>query len=71
MPAIVDSIVISRCNGTVNLGDKYNVNPQFRNKEYHGSGSSNAAKTVKVFNGVSTANVFDNDLTDQDTKFTL
>ncbi|HDX9580079.1 TPA: spore germination protein [Bacillus pseudomycoides] len=71
MPAIVDSIVISKCNGNVNLGDKYNVNPRFDNKEYHGSGSSNTAKTLKVFNGVSTANVFDNDLTDQDTKFTL
>ncbi|MCM3735176.1 spore germination protein [Bacillus cytotoxicus] len=71
MPAIVDSIVISRCNGNVNLGDKYNVSPRFDNKEYHGSGSSNTAKTLKVFNGVSTANVFDNDLTDQDTKFTL
>lgn len=71
MPAIVNSIVISRINGNVNLGEKYNVTPQFRNKEYHGSGSSNAAKELKVFNGVSTANVFDNDLTDEDTKFTL
>ncbi|MGG2066738.1 spore germination protein [Bacillus sp. S14(2024)] len=71
MPAIVDSIIISNCKGNVNLGDKYNVTPLFRNKEYHGSGSSNTAKTLKVFNGVSTANVFDNDLSDQDTKFTL
>ncbi|MEH6888862.1 spore germination protein [Bacillus sp. JJ864] len=71
MPAIVDSIVISKCNGNVNLGDKYNVNPQFNNKEYHGSGSSNAARTLKVFNGVSSANVFDNDQSDQDIKFTL
>ncbi|PGZ94370.1 hypothetical protein COE51_22865 [Bacillus pseudomycoides] len=71
MPAIVDSIVISQCNGNVNLGDKYNVTPQFHNKEHHGSGSSNTAKTLKVFNGVSTANVFDNDLSDQETSFTL
>ncbi|MCP1122790.1 hypothetical protein CN326_03000 [Bacillus sp. AFS018417] len=71
MPAIVDSIIISKCNGNVNLGDKYNVNPQFRIKEHLGSGSSNAAKTLKIFNGVSTANVFDSDLSDQDITFTL
>ena len=71
MPAIVNNIVISRCNGNVNLGERYNVTPEFRNKEYHGSGSSNTAKELKVLNGVSTANVFDNDLSDQDTKFTL
>lgn len=71
MPAIVDSIVISKCNGNVNLGDKYNVNPQFHNKEYHGSGASNAARTLKIFNGVSSSNVSDNDQTDQDIKFTL
>ncbi|MGG0185756.1 spore germination protein [Bacillus rhizoplanae] len=71
MPAIVDSIIISNCKGSVNLGDQYNVTPRFGNKEYHGSGSSNTAKTLKIFNGVSTANVFDSDLSDQDITFTL
>ncbi|MFD0769616.1 spore germination protein [Bacillus sp. CGMCC 1.60114] len=71
MPAIVDSIVISQCKGNVNLGDQYSVTPRFGNKEYHGSGSSNTAKALKVFNGVSTANVFDNDQSDQQTSFTL
>ncbi|AIE81349.1 spore germination protein GerPF-like protein [Bacillus cereus] len=27
MPSVVEGVIIENCNGTINLGDKYNVQP--------------------------------------------
>ncbi|WIY60784.1 spore germination protein [Bacillus arachidis] len=65
MPAVIDGVVIENCNGTINLGDKYNVHPIEQTKAYNGSGSSNVGFSVKAFNGISATDVYDNDKYDQ------
>ncbi|PFD95656.1 spore germination protein [Bacillus cereus] len=65
MPAVIDGVVIENCNGTINLGDKYNVHPIEQTKAYNGSGSSNVGFSVKAFNGISATDVYDNDKDDQ------
>ncbi|MGM2863091.1 spore germination protein [Bacillus cereus group sp. Bce021] len=71
MPAVVEGVIIENCNGTINLGDKYNVQPIEKTKAYNGSGSSNAGLNVRTFSGISTADVRDNDVNDQEIQFTL
>ncbi|MGS2748103.1 spore germination protein [Bacillus zanthoxyli] len=71
MPAVVEGVIIENCNGTINLGDKYNVQPIEKTKAYNGSGSSNTGLNVRTFNGISTADVRDNDVNDQEIQFTL
>ncbi|SDY61791.1 Spore germination protein gerPA/gerPF [Bacillus sp. 166amftsu] len=65
MPAVIDGVVIENCNGTINLGDKYNVHPIEQTKAYNGAGSSNVGFSVKAFNGISATDVYDNDKDDQ------
>ncbi|KEK23068.1 spore gernimation protein GerPF [Bacillus gaemokensis] len=71
MPAVIDGVVIENCNGALNLGDKYNVRPMEQTKAYNGSGSSNTGFTVKAFNGISAADVYDKDTNDQGIQFSL
>ncbi|MBC6971332.1 spore germination protein [Bacillus sp. Xin] len=71
MPAIIDGVIIETCNGTLNLGDKYNVRPIFEEKSYNGSGSSNSGFSVRAFNGISATDVCDKDVNDQGIQFTL
>ncbi|PFJ19459.1 hypothetical protein COD67_08870 [Bacillus cereus] len=71
MPAVVEGVIIGNCNGTVNLGDKYNVQPIEQTKAYNGSGSSNTGFRVRTFSGSSTADVGDNDVYDQVIQSTL
>ncbi|MDM5190470.1 spore germination protein [Bacillus sp. DX4.1] len=71
MPAVIDGVIIENCNGTINLGDKYNVHPIEHTKSYNGSGSSNVGFTLKAFNGISTTDVYDNDMYDQVIQSTL
>lgn len=37
MPSVVEGVIIENCNGTINLGDKYNVQPIEKTKAYNGS----------------------------------
>ncbi len=39
MPAVVEGVIIENCNGTINVGDKYNVQPIEKTKAYNGSQS--------------------------------
>ncbi|EJQ57495.1 MULTISPECIES: spore germination protein [Bacillus] len=71
MPAIVEGVIIENCNGTINLGDKYNVHPIEKTKAYNGSGSSNTGLNVRTFSGISTADVTDDDVYDQVIQSTL
>ncbi|HGE5782038.1 MULTISPECIES: spore germination protein [Bacillus] len=71
MPAVIDGVVIENCNGSINLGDKYNVHPIEQTKAYNGSGSSNVGFSVRAFNGISATDVYDKDVNDQGIQFTL
>ena len=71
MPAVVEGVIIENCNGTINVGDKYNVQPIEKTKAYNESGSSNTGMKVQTFSGISTADVWDNDANDQGIQFTL
>lgn len=71
MPAVVEGVIIENCNGTINLGDKYNVQPIEKTKAYNGSGSSNTGLNVRTFSGISTADVRDSDVYDQVIQSTL
>ena len=71
MPAVVEGVIIENCNGIINLGDKYNVQPIEKTKAYNGSGSSNTGMKVQTFSGISTADVGDNDVYDQVIQSTL
>ncbi|MFJ8528231.1 spore germination protein [Bacillus sp. NPDC094106] len=71
MPAVIEGIIIENCNGMANLGDKYNVHPISAAKTYAGSGAGNTGFTVNAFNGISTADVNDNDGNDQGIQFSL
>ncbi|GAB6555316.1 spore germination protein [Bacillus mobilis] len=71
MPSIVEGVIIENCNGTINLGDKYNVQPIEKTKAYNGAGSSNTGKKVQTFSGISTTDVGDNDVYDQVIQSTL
>ncbi|HFJ9441483.1 MULTISPECIES: spore germination protein [Bacillus] len=71
MPSVVEGVIIENCNGTINLGDKYNVQPIEKTKAYNGSGSSNTGMKVQTFSGISTADVRDSDANDQGIQFTL
>ncbi|MCI0763689.1 spore germination protein [Bacillus sp. TL12] len=71
MPAVIDGVIIQNCNGTINLGDKYNVSPKEGDRSYNGSGSSNTGFSVRVFNGISATDVCDKDVNDQGIQFTL
>ncbi|HHT7201180.1 MULTISPECIES: spore germination protein [Bacillus] len=71
MPSVVEGVIIENCNGTINLGDKYNVQPIEKTKAYNGSGSSNTGFNVRTFSGISTADVRDNDVYDQVIQSTL
>ncbi|MEH7536151.1 MULTISPECIES: spore germination protein [Bacillus cereus group] len=71
MPAVVEGVIIENCNGTINLGDKYNVQPIEKTKAYNGSGSSNTGLNVRTFSGISTADVKDSDVYDQVIQSTL
>ncbi|WP_433773787.1 spore germination protein [Bacillus wiedmannii] len=71
MPAVVEGVIIENCNGTINLGDKYNVLPTEKTKAYNGAGSSNTGLKVRTFSGISTADVTDSDVNDQGIQFTL
>lgn len=71
MPSVVEGVIIENCNGTINLGDKYNVQPIEKTKAYNGSGSSNTGKKVQTFSGISTSDVGDSDANDQGIQFTL
>lgn len=52
MPSVVEGVIIENCNGTINLGDKYNVQPIEKTKAYNGSGSSNTGKKYKHLVGL-------------------
>ncbi|KFM98704.1 spore germination gerPA/gerPF family protein [Bacillus clarus] len=71
MPSVIEGVIIENCNGTINLGDKYNVHPIEKTKAYNGSGSSNTGFTIKTFNGVSSADICDKDVYDQVIQSTL
>ncbi|WP_081584749.1 spore germination protein [Bacillus bingmayongensis] len=71
MPAVIDGVIIENCNGSLNLGDKYNVRPIVEEKSYSGSGSSNTGFAVRAFNGISATDVCDKDVNDQGIQFTL
>ncbi|EJS73588.1 spore germination protein [Bacillus cereus] len=71
MPAVVEGVIVENCNGTINLGDKYNVQPIEKTKAYNGSGSSNTGLKVRTFSGISTADVTDSDVYDQVIQSTL
>ncbi|WP_410983989.1 spore germination protein [Bacillus cereus] len=71
MPAVIDGVIIQNCNGIINLGDKYNVNPIEQTKAYNGSGSFNTGFSIGSFNGISATDVCDKDVNDQGIQFTL
>ncbi|WP_242143031.1 MULTISPECIES: spore germination protein [unclassified Bacillus cereus group] len=71
MPSVIDGVIIENCNGTFNLGDKYNIQPIAMDKGYHGSGSSSVGNTCTIFNGVNVTNVNDSDKNDESIGFTL
>ncbi|WP_459503548.1 spore germination protein [Bacillus sp. C1] len=71
MPAVIDGVIIQNCNGTINVGDKYNVRPIFKDKSYNGAGCSNVGFTVKACNGISATDIYDKDRNDEGEQFTL
>ena len=71
MPSVVEGVIIENCNGTINLGDKYNVQPIEKRKLIMDRDKSNTGIKVQTFSGISTADVGDSDANDQGIQFTL
>ncbi|MBA9025230.1 MULTISPECIES: spore germination protein [Bacillaceae] len=73
MPAIVGVVqVISLgSSGVFNIGDVYKVMPFSTSKTYAGAGSFNTGDNISLYNGNSTTNTYDPDVTDQPILFNI
>lgn len=73
MPAIVGVVqVISLgSSGVFNIGDVYKIVPFSTSKTYAGAGSFNTGDSISLYNGNSTTNTYDSDVTDQPILFNI
>ncbi len=61
MPSVVGNLLVQNSRGSFNLDDFYTVSPKDNTKGYKG-----ASFIINTFNGLSSTNIFDANVTDQD-----